>query len=238
MLVIDQVSFAYGRTTALEDVAFDVAPGEIVGVVGPNGAGKSTLLRLLAAVHPPLRGAIRLDSLDAYADSFRYRREIGYLAESCPLYDEMSADEYLYYRARLKRERYLRLRRRVREAMERLGLDSVRGKPIARLSLGYRKRIGLADALLLAPRVLVLDDPLAGLDPAARREVGRVLTAVSTRAAVVVSGHALEDMARFCTRFAVLRQGRLTAMLKASDHAPEAWIGVLAAAVGVTEEAS
>ncbi len=220
MLTAEGLYFAYGRRPAVRDVSFDVSPGEIVGVVGANGAGKSTLLKLLAGVLVPSKGKVVLDGLDCYRNSLEYRKHIAFLPESCPVYGDMTPTDYLRYRARLKRERWLRLRRRLREASDRLDLDAFADRPMRELSLGCRKRVAIADALLLSPQAVFLDDPLAGVDPVTQKRIGSALTDLSTNAAIVLSGHALEMMKTFCTRFAVLHEGRLAAMLNVRDFQP------------------
>lgn len=217
MLEVDHISFSYGSRPALEDVTFDVAPGEIVALIGANGAGKTTLLRVLACLLMQDAGSVRLDTVDPLERPIKYRRGIGYLCEKCPLYGEMTVEEYLIYRVRLKGERHMRVRRRVSETLGMCGLEEERRTRIRRLSHGYRKRLGLADALVMHPKLLLLDDPLAGLDVPQRKKVAAVLTAASARAAVVLAGHELHDMLEWCTRFVVLRRGRVAAVHRASD---------------------
>jgi ABC-2 type transport system ATP-binding protein len=218
MLEIDNISFSYGAQKALDGVTFDVAAGEIVAVVGPNGAGKTTLLRVLATVLMQDAGAVRLDGVDPLLRPIRYRRGIGYLSESCPLYDEMTVEGYLTYRVLLKGERNLRVRRRVSETLSACGLEEARKTRVQRLSRGLRKRLGLADALVMHPKALLLDDPLAGLDAPHRRKLASVLTAASARTAVILAGHEVHDMLQWCTRFIVLRGGRVAAAYRASEH--------------------
>lgn len=173
MLEVDHISFSYGRHTVLDDVAFDVAPGEIVALAGPNGAGKTTLLRLLSCLLMQDSGTVRLDNINPLERPIKYRRAIGYLSEHCPLYSEMTVEEYLIYRVRLKGERSMRVRRRVSEALEDCGLEEQRKTRIRLLSQGFRKRVGLADALVQHPKLLLLDDPLAGLRREAAAQGGR-----------------------------------------------------------------
>ena len=164
MIEIRNLAFAYGRESVLRDVSFVVSPGEAVAVVGANGAGKTTLLRILATLAVPTAGTVMMDGQDAFARPLRYRRQIGYLGEEAALYDDMTVKEYLHYRAKLKGEPPKRVRRRVSEAAEMCQVADALRAPIRSLSTGIRKRVALADALLLRPRVLLLDDFLAGLD--------------------------------------------------------------------------
>jgi ABC-2 type transport system ATP-binding protein len=218
MLEIDHITFSYARRRVLDDITFDVAPGEIVALTGPNGAGKTTLLKLLACLLMQDSGAVRLDAVNPLLRPLRYRRGIGYLSEHCPLYSEMTVEAYLTYRVRLKGERSLRVRRRVSEALEMCGLEAVAKTRVRLLSHGYRKRVGLADALIMHPKLLLLDDILAGLDVAQRRKAAAVLSAASARAAVLVSGHEIHEMMGWCTRFVVLNRGRVVAMYRTGDH--------------------
>ena len=218
MLELDHITFSYGHHKVLDDVTFDVAPGEIVAVTGANGAGKTTLLRILASLLMQDSGLIRLDAVDPLVRPIKYRRGIGYLSEHCPLYDEMTVEAYLTYRVRLKGERNLRVRRRVFEMLEQCGLENEHQTRVGLLSLGYRKRLGLADALVMHPKLLLLDDPLAGLDMPHRKKIAGVLTAASARAAVVLAGHEIHEMLEWCTRFVVLQRGRVAATYRVSDH--------------------
>jgi len=217
MLEVDHITFSYGSLKALDDVTFDVAPGEIVALVGTNGAGKTTLLRVLACLLMQDAGMVRLDTVNPLERPVKYRRGIGYLSEKCPLYGEMTVEEYLIYRVRLKGERHMRVRRRVGETLTLCGLEEARRTLVRRLSHGFRKRLGLADALVMHPKLLLLDDPLAGLDVTQRKKIAAVLTAASARAAVVAAGHEIHDMLEWCTRFVVLSRGRVVAVHRTSD---------------------
>jgi ABC-2 type transport system ATP-binding protein len=218
MLEVDHITFAYGRHTVLNDVTFDVAPGEIVALTGANGAGKTTLLRVLACLLMQDYGTVRLDGVSPLLRPVKYRRGIGYLSERCPLYDDMTVESYLTYRVWFKGERSMRVRKRVSEALEMCGLDEVYRTRIGLLSQGYRKRVGLADALLLHPKLVLLDDPLAGLDVRQRKKMAAVLTAASARAAVIVAGHEIQEMLDWCTRFVVLDKGRVAATYRTNEY--------------------
>ena len=221
MLVLDQVIFSYGARPAVERISLDLSPGDVLGVVGANGAGKSTLLRLIAGVMPPHQGRIVLNGRDAFLDHSRYCRQLAYLPERAPLYPEMTPRGFIHYRARIKRERWLRVNRRVSEALTRFDLDSVADTPIVRLSKGFRKRVALADAFLLTPALFVLDDPFACLDGPAREALAHAVAESAMRSTLILSGHELEQMIDLCTRFIVLDQGRLAAdiSLRGRDRA-------------------
>ena len=209
MLEVKHISFSWGRTPILNDVSFTVAPGETVALAGANGAGKTTLLRILAGACLPSAGTVVGDAADMLLTPLRYRRQIGYLPESAAVEPGMTVKEYLKYRANLKGEMPKKIRHRVLEAMELCGLSARADAWVESLSQGLRKRVALADAILLRPRFLFLDDLLAGLDAETRASVGRILKSVSSFAATVVSGHELDEMETFSTRFIVLKDGRL-----------------------------
>lgn len=219
MLELSDVTFLYAPHRGIEGATLQVAPGEVVGVVGGNGAGKSTLLGLVSAAILPQHGTISLALTDLSGRTRRYRsdqgigfrRHVGYLTELAPLYEEMSVVRYLRFRAKLKGERFLRIRRRVNEALERCDLEALRRATIGRLSLGQRRRVALAEAILTMPEVLILDDPFAGLDATLRARIGETLREVASRSHVLVSGHDPILLKSCCTRFALIEKGRLVA---------------------------
>ena len=213
MLEVRNLSFSYRRTTVLRDVSFVASPGEVVSVVGGNGVGKTTLMRILATVVVPDGGAVLSEGVDAFEFPLRYRRQLGYLTEDPQLYDDMTVKEYLSYRALLKGEPAKRVRRRVNEAAEMCRVEGWLRSTIRNLSRGQKKRVALADALLLRPRVLLLDDFLAGLDLEMREVAGSILSEAAAFSSVIVTGHELEDLARWTTRFLVLRGGVITATI-------------------------
>lgn len=210
MLELRDISFSYGKHQVIRNLNLEVSIGDILGVVGVNGAGKSTLLRLMASVMPPHEGQIQLNGLDAFLNRDRYRRCIAYIPECAPLYPEMTPRGFIYYRARLKRERWLRVKRCVNQALERFDLTSVADTPIEQLSSGCQKRVALADLFLLSPSVLILDDPFARLDGMAQKYLADAINDAALRSAVILSGHELDQMASYCTRFIILADGNLT----------------------------
>ena len=209
MLEVKHISFSWGRVPLFADVSFTVAPGETVALAGANGAGKTTLLRVLAGACLPSAGTVVGDAADMLLTPLRYRRQLGYLPESAAVEPGMTVKDYLKYRANLKGEMPKKIRHRVLEAMELCGLSARADARVESLSQGLRKRVALADAILLRPRFLFLDDLLAGLDAETRVSVGRILKSVSSFAATVVSGHELDELGSFATRFVVLKGGRL-----------------------------
>ncbi|MGN0853692.1 MAG: ATP-binding cassette domain-containing protein [Kiritimatiellia bacterium] len=208
MLEIGHISFQWDRAPLLEDVTFTVAPGEVVLLAGANGAGKTTLMKILAGLLHPASGTIRFDGFDVFAAPLRYRRLMGYLPESAPAEEDMAVQDYLKYRARLRGELSKKIRHRVEEALELCALEAHAASRIEVLSQGLRKRVALADALLLRPRVLLLDDLLAGLDIDTRETIGGILAALSSFAAIVLAGHELDEMASYVTKYVVLKRGK------------------------------
>lgn len=216
MLKVRSLAFTYRRRQVLRDVSFAVAQGETLAVVGANGAGKTTLLKVLATLAIPDSGSVTLDGTDVFARPVRYRRQLGYLPESAAFYDDMSAIEYLTYRAMLKGESRKRIRRRIGEAVEMCRLGEFADVPVGRLSSGMRRRVALADAVMLRPRILLLDDFLAGLDLASRRACREMLSTAAQFSAVVATGHELEDLAEISSRMLVLKDGAVAGVFDSS----------------------
>lgn len=209
MLEVQDISFAWGREPLFDGVTFSVAPGEVAALVGANGAGKTTLMKILAGVIFPSSGTVKADGTDTFKNPLRYHRVMGYLPENCPAEPDMTVKQYLTFRARLRGEMAKKIRHRVQEAISLCGLTAQTDGRIGRLSFGQRKRVALADALLLRPRFLLLDDLLAGLDAVTRASLGRILASVSSFASVVVSGHELEELEAHASKFLVLKDGRM-----------------------------
>ena len=217
MLEARKISFSWGRRPVLDGVSFTVSPGETVALAGANGAGKTTLLRILSGVCLPSSGTVVGDTVDMLRSPLRYRRLLGYLPESAAVEPGMTVKAYLKYRANLKGEMAKKIRHRVQEAMELCGLSARADERVDALSQGLRKRVALADAILLRPRFLFLDDLFAGLDAETRRSVGRILKAVSTFAATVVSGHELDELQGLASRFLVLKGANMS-VAKTADE--------------------
>lgn len=221
MFEVRDLSFSYGSKQVLRDISFVVSPGEIVTLVGDNGAGKTTLMRVLASFYEPDGGRILVDGQNALANPLKYRSLIGYLPEEPALYGDMKVREYLVYRARLKGEPEKRLRRRISEAVELCRLSDVLKSRIETLSIGYRKRIALADAILLRPKIVFLDDFMAGLDSTMRLTMGRILASVASFSRVIVTGHELSDLVKWTSQFLVLKNGTIAAALPVAGQNPE-----------------
>lgn len=213
MFEVRNIAFSYSGEKILRDVSFVVSPGEAVSIVGDNGTGKTTLLKVLSTLAVPCAGHIQLDGNDAFAKPLKYRRLLGYMAEDAALYPDMTVKGYLEYRARLKGEPDKRIRRRVAEAAEMCELSRLMKKTVRSLSPGLKKRIALADAILLRPRVLLLDDFLAGLDRNMREASGSIISQVAAFSSVIVTGHEIADFAKWTTRFLVLKDGVISSVI-------------------------
>ncbi len=211
MIEVRHLTKRYGRTVALDNISFDVARGEVVGFLGPNGAGKSTAMRILATYLPASGGRVTVAGLDVFADSLAVRQQIGYLPENTPLYDDLRVQEYLGYRGRLKGLYGRRLHKRTFEVMDICGLEDMRDRIIRHLSKGYRQRVGLADALIHNPPLLILDEPTIGLDPNQMRQIRQFIKSLGQRHTVLLSTHILSEVEAICDRVLIVRNGRLAA---------------------------
>jgi ABC-2 type transport system ATP-binding protein len=209
LIEVERLTKNYGPVRALDGVSFSVAEGEILGFLGPNGAGKTTTLRILAGFLPGDRGTVRVGGHDVRRESLAVRRLIGYLPEGVPLYPEMRVTEYLRFRARLKGLSFWERRRLIDRALERTRIQDVRKRIIGTLSRGYRQRVGLADALLGEPRVLILDEPTVGLDPEQVRQFRSLLREVGRERTVILSTHILSEVELVCSTVVIIARGRI-----------------------------
>ena len=202
----------YAGTTAVDSLSFEVGKGEIVGFLGPNGAGKTTTIRMLTSYLPASSGSVSIAGYDVFSDPIDARRHICYMPENVPLYDDMRVREYLRFRARLKGiSGGKTVRTRVGEVMELCGLTDVRRKLIANLSKGYRQRVGLADALVHKPDLLILDEPTNGLDPNQIRQVRTLVRDLGQHHTILLSTHILSEVEMTCDRVLILDKGKLKA---------------------------
>ena len=201
----------YGLFEALKGVSFDVAEGESVGLLGENGAGKTTLMRILSCFMPPSSGTARVAGADVVFESDKVRRSIGYMPESVPLYGNMRIVEYLRFRARLKGLRGAEANRAADVAMGRVDVTGRRRSLIQTLSKGLRQRVGIADALVNDPALLILDEPTSGLDPGQRRDVRNLVESLRKRRTVLISTHILPEIEQTCDRVVVISGGALLA---------------------------
>ena len=211
MINVSQLTKVFGQTLAVDHISFEVAKGQIVGFLGPNGAGKSTTLRMLTCYLPPTSGGATINGFDIFHQSDKVRETLGYLPESVPLYAEMRIEEYLDFRGRLRRlDRDARFKR-IDYVLERCWLKNVRRKVIGHLSKGYRQRVGLADALLHSPPVLIMDEPTVGLDPTQIRETRKLIRELGGDHTVVLSTHILPEVEAVCDRAIVIAGGKIVA---------------------------
>jgi ABC-2 type transport system ATP-binding protein len=208
---VDNLTRRFPRCEALGGITFQVRRGEIAGILGPNGSGKTTTLRILAGYLAPTSGRVQVAGFDVATHSLEVRRRIGYLPESVPLYPEMRVDEYLSFRGRIKGLRRARLAARRREVVEQCGLGDASTRIIGTLSRGFRQRTGLADCLIHEPDVLLMDEPLAGLDPAQVQAFRELLRGLGANRAVLFSTHVLAEAEQLCHRAFILNAGRLAA---------------------------
>ncbi|MBI5537067.1 MAG: ABC transporter ATP-binding protein [Deltaproteobacteria bacterium] len=211
MISVEKLYKSYGTVEAVRDLSFEVRKGEVVGFLGPNGAGKSTTLRIVAGFLGANRGRVLINGHDIVAEPFEARSCIGYMPENVPLYPELRVSEYLRFRAELKRVRRADRAEAVRRVMRNVRVEDHADVVIAKLSKGYRQRVGLADALIASPPVLVLDEPTAGLDPNQIREVRELIRGLAAEHTVLLSTHILTEVEATCDRALVIHKGRLVA---------------------------
>ncbi len=211
MIEVANLTKRYAGRTAVSDISFAVAPGEIVGFLGPNGAGKSTTMRILSCFMPATSGTARVAGYDVFHESEEVRRRIGYMPENNPLYPEMRVREYLKFRARLKGLGWRGSRERVSTVMEQCGLADVGRRVIGQLSKGYRQRVGLADALVHEPELIILDEPTIGLDPQQIRSVRQLIKSLAGKHTVLISTHILPEAEMMCSRMLIMFGGKILA---------------------------
>jgi ABC-2 type transport system ATP-binding protein len=231
MIDVHKLSKRYGRHSAVNDISFHVGKGKIIGFLGPNGAGKTTTLRMLTGYLPPTSGSAEVAGYDIYRDSVNARRKIGYMPENVPLYDDMRVREYLRYRAKLKGLRGKAARQHIGEAMDLCGLTHVRRKMIKTLSKGYRQRVGLADALVHKPELLILDEPTNGLDPNQIRSIRNLIKRLGETHTIMLSTHILHEVEMTCDHVIIIDEGKIKA-----SGAPAELVSKMRAAGKITVE--
>jgi ABC-2 type transport system ATP-binding protein len=211
VITANHLTRRFGPVLAVDDVSFEIGRGEVVGFLGPNGAGKTTTLRILAGFLPSTSGNASISGHDVQRESLEVRRNIGYLAESVPLYGEHRVQEMLDFQGRLHGMSAADRKRRIPEVLERVGVLDRKRQLVAHLSRGLRQRVGLATALLPDPDVLILDEPTSGLDPIQRMEVRKLIEDLGTERTVIISSHILPEIEAVCPRVLILSHGRLVA---------------------------
>ncbi len=211
MIEANRLTRCYGDFTAVDRLSFRVEAGTVLGFLGPNGAGKSTTMKMLTGFLPPTSGSASIHGHDIVEDSLAARRLIGYLPEGAPLYGELGVARFLEFVAGARGYRAAEAGRRVDAAIERLQLDEVRHQTIETLSKGFKRRVGLAQAILSDPPVLVLDEPTDGLDPNQKQQVRRLIREMSADKIIIISTHILEEVDALCSRAMIIARGRLLA---------------------------
>ncbi|MDJ0765499.1 MAG: ATP-binding cassette domain-containing protein [Myxococcota bacterium] len=217
MITVANLTKTYAGVTAVNDISFEVAKNEILGFLGPNGAGKTTTLRILTGYLAATSGQVAVDGHDVFEKPDAVKRIIGYLPENVPLYPEMRVEEYLFYRAALKRVPRKTRRKSVDSAVERCRVGDVRQRIIGQLSKGYRQRVGLADALVGDPKILILDEPTIGLDPNQIRQVRDLIRDLGRERTVILSSHILPEVEAVCSRIQIIHRGRLAGQGKPEE---------------------
>ena len=212
MIEVQHLTKRYGRVTAVDDVSFRVEPGEILGFLGPNGAGKTTTMRILTGYMPASEGHATVAGYDVFTHPIEAKRRTGYLPETPPLYPEMTVREYLDFVARIKDVPAGERRSRVETVMKRVRVDDMATRHCGKLSKGYRQRVGLAQALIHNPDVLILDEPTAGLDPKQIIETRDLIRGLAGTHTIVLSTHILPEVAQTCQRVIIINKGRVVAV--------------------------
>jgi ABC-2 type transport system ATP-binding protein len=209
LLHISNITRRYGDFCALDDVSFELQPGEVLGFLGPNGAGKSTAMQIICGTLSPSSGQVIINGADLQSDPITAKGHIGYLPETPPLYPDMRVDEYLSFCARLRKIATSQVTLSVETAKQRCGLAQVGSRVIANLSKGYKQRVGIAQAIIHNPRVIVLDEPTSGLDPNQIQEIRDLIKTLSQECGILISTHILSEVRAICDRVLILHQGRL-----------------------------
>lgn len=206
---VNNISKRYGEQLALNGVSFEVSPGQVVGFLGPNGAGKSTMMKILTGFIPPTSGSAEVCGYDVIKESLAVRKNVGYLPEHNPLYLDMYIKEYLHFVAGIYR--LPKKKARVAEMIETVGLELEQNKKIGALSKGYRQRVGLAQAMIHNPKVLILDEPTSGLDPNQLTEIRRLITKIGEEKTVLLSTHIMQEVEALCERVIIVNRGDIVA---------------------------
>ncbi|MGD0037620.1 MAG: ATP-binding cassette domain-containing protein [Bacteroidota bacterium] len=210
-IAVRNLTKLYGTEKAVNDISFDVKTGEILGFLGPNGAGKTTTMKIITCYMPPTSGMVEVEGLDIAEHSFEVRKKIGYLPEMNPLYLDMNVMEYLEYSARLHGLKNPLLRSRLKEMIDVCGIADVRHKDIGELSKGFRQRVGLAQAMIHDPEVLILDEPTSGLDPNQIVEIRNLIRQLGRAKTVVLSTHILSEVQATCDHVIIVNEGTIVA---------------------------
>jgi len=211
MIEVSGLTKFYGPRTAVNDLSFTVNAGEVVGFLGPNGAGKSTTMKILTGFMPASAGSVKVNGYDVFDSPLEVKRSVGYLPENPPVYLEMIVEEYLKFAARIHDVPKAKIKSAVDSAIQRTGLTQVKNRIIGNLSKGYRQRVGIAQALVHDPKVLILDEPTVGLDPVQIIEIRELIKSLAGQHTVILSSHILPEVTATCQRIIVINKGRIVA---------------------------
>lgn len=210
-IIVNNVSKQFGKQWALKDVSFEVQKGEVVGFLGPNGAGKSTMMKIITCYQPPTDGDVSVCGLDIWNDSLALRKKIGYLSEANPLYVDMYVVEFLRFIAGMRGIPVAKRAQRVNEVIEMTGLTPEAHKKIVQLSKGYKQRVGIAQALISDPEVLILDEPTSGLDPNQLVGIRNLIKECGKTKTVLLSTHIMQEVEAMCSRAIIINKGQIVA---------------------------
>ncbi len=211
MIEVDNLIKRYGAAPVIHNVSFKVEKGEILGFLGPNGAGKSTTMKIITCFMPQTSGTVKVAGLDTVKDSLKIREKLGYLPENCPLYLDMTVNEYLRFVAEVKKVPAREIKNKIAKAMDNTGISHVSNKVIAKLSKGYKQRVGLAQAIVNDPEVLILDEPTVGLDPKQIIEIRQLIKNMAGQRTVILSTHILPEVSVTCQRVVIINKGKVVA---------------------------
>lgn len=209
MIRVHNLTKNYGSIKAVQNVSFKLEKGEVLGFLGPNGAGKTTTMRIITGYMPPTKGSVLIKDADIFDHPMEAKKKIGYLPENPPLYNDMSVSDYLQFVASIKKVPNNDKKKRLLYVMERCGITGVRNRIIAHLSKGYKQRVGIAQALINDPSVLVLDEPTNGLDPVQIIEIRELIKSLSGERTVILSTHILPEVTMICSRVIIINEGRI-----------------------------
>jgi ABC-2 type transport system ATP-binding protein len=212
MIEVEHLTKDYGQFRAIDDISFTVEKGEILGFLGPNGAGKTTVMRILTCYFPPTKGKVMIAGYNCFEESIQVRRKIGYLPERVPLYADMTVSNYLSFVAGIKGMAARDVKKKVAQVMDDCGVTEVAEKLISEISRGYRQRVGIAQALVNDPEVLILDEPTVGLDPKQIKEIRKLIKDLAGRHTVILSTHILPEVSILCSRVIIINKGKVAAV--------------------------
>jgi gliding motility-associated transport system ATP-binding protein len=212
MIEVEQLTKYHGFLPAISDLSFTIGRGEVVGFLGPNGAGKTTTLKILTCYLPPTSGQARVNGLDVSRDSLKVREQVGYLPENVPLYTEMTVEGFLSFAAQAKGILTRQIKTSIDKVLDDCGLEKVRGRIIGHLSKGFKQRVGLAQALLNNPPVLILDEPTIGLDPSQVVEIRQMIRSLGQERTIILSTHILPEVSQICQKVIIINRGRIVAI--------------------------